>query len=509
MDGDFLLALRLQEQYDQEEAQTQRKYQDVNPSSPREVLHKPVMAVTGTARSKEMSVVDPSWEMIDPNPDIRALFLQFNDMFFWSKLSGVEVKWSPRMTLCAGVCSYEGRGGLCSVRLSEPLLKLRPRKDLVETLLHEMIHALLFVTHNNKDHDSHGPEFCKHMKRINDMTGSKISVYHSFHDEVDEYRKHWWRCDGPCQNRKPYFGYVKRAMNRAPSSLDPWWSEHQRTCGGKYIKIKEPENYSQKGKGKDNATKPQASTETNKKTSMASKEPDVKTSKSHGVDIRTVIPFSGVGYKLNDTTKTVSATQVKTVIPSAASKPSLPTTSSTNAVPNNKVFIPNTTNINNPATSKKPHVPKISVGNAKVFINVNGSPVRLPVSGNKATTGHNPCNGKREFPSNLIQKKISFETPHSSKTAPSFTSQGSSSGNDYTQPSKRPRVDSKAFENFFVKAPKSTSKESESLPNIFNHIASTSSNSMSQSVKVNCPICRTEVYESKINDHLDSCLAAC
>lgn len=33
---------------------------------------------------------------------------------------------------CAGVCSYEGRGGLCSIRLSEPLLKLRPRKDLVE-----------------------------------------------------------------------------------------------------------------------------------------------------------------------------------------------------------------------------------------------------------------------------------------------------------------------------------------------------------------------------------------
>lgn len=33
------------------------------------------------------------------------------------------------------MCCYEGRGGLCSVRLSFPLLKLRPRKDLVETLL--------------------------------------------------------------------------------------------------------------------------------------------------------------------------------------------------------------------------------------------------------------------------------------------------------------------------------------------------------------------------------------
>ena len=36
---------------------------------------------------------------------------------------------------CAGLCCYEGRGGLCSIRLSKPLLTLRPRKDLVETLL--------------------------------------------------------------------------------------------------------------------------------------------------------------------------------------------------------------------------------------------------------------------------------------------------------------------------------------------------------------------------------------
>uniref|UniRef100_A0A668AAC8 SprT-like N-terminal domain n=1 Tax=Myripristis murdjan TaxID=586833 RepID=A0A668AAC8_9TELE len=217
MDEDLLLAIRLQQQFDDE-------YQ------------------------RPLSVVDESWEMLDPSPDVRAMFLEFNDMFFWGKLSGVEVKWSPRMTLCAGVCSYEGRGGLCSIRLSEPLLKLRPRKDLVQTLLHEMIHALLFVTQNNRDRDGHGPEFCKHMSRINKASGANITVYHTFHDEVDLYRQHWWRCDGPCQNRKPYFGYVKRAMNRAPSALDPWWEDHKRSCGGTYTKVKEPEGYGKKGK---------------------------------------------------------------------------------------------------------------------------------------------------------------------------------------------------------------------------------------------------------------------
>lgn len=45
-----------------------------------------------------------------------------------------------------------------------------------QTLLHEMIHALLFVTQNNRDRDGHGPEFCKHMNRINQASGTKITV---------------------------------------------------------------------------------------------------------------------------------------------------------------------------------------------------------------------------------------------------------------------------------------------------------------------------------------------
>lgn len=45
-----------------------------------------------------------------------------------------------------------------------------------QTLLHEMIHALLFVTQNNRDRDGHGPEFCKHMNRINKASGANITV---------------------------------------------------------------------------------------------------------------------------------------------------------------------------------------------------------------------------------------------------------------------------------------------------------------------------------------------
>ncbi len=65
-----------------------------------------------------------------------------------------------------------------------------------------------------------------------------------------EFKKHWWKCDGPCQRRPPFFGTVKRSMNRAPSCRDPWWAEHQKTCGGSYSKIKEPEGYKKKGERK-------------------------------------------------------------------------------------------------------------------------------------------------------------------------------------------------------------------------------------------------------------------
>lgn len=37
-------------------------------------------------------------------------------------------------------------------------------------------------------------------------------------------------------------------MNRAPSALDPWWEDHRRTCGGAYVKVKEPEGYGKKDK---------------------------------------------------------------------------------------------------------------------------------------------------------------------------------------------------------------------------------------------------------------------
>lgn len=83
------------------------------------------------------NLVHPDWEDKDPTPNIHDMFRQFDNKFFTGKLKCVSLEWSKRMYTCAGICySRKNNYGMqCTIRLSEPLLKLRSRKNLVETLL--------------------------------------------------------------------------------------------------------------------------------------------------------------------------------------------------------------------------------------------------------------------------------------------------------------------------------------------------------------------------------------
>lgn len=108
MEEDFLFALRLQEQFDNEfETSSLTPAGEEEDALGQNCKKRKVELAGGgggapcwePAPERPLSIVDESWETLDPNPDVRAMFLGFNDMFFWGKLSGVEVKWSPRMTL--------------------------------------------------------------------------------------------------------------------------------------------------------------------------------------------------------------------------------------------------------------------------------------------------------------------------------------------------------------------------------------------------------------------------
>lgn len=457
MDEDLVLALRLQDEWN---LMTERE-----------------RALEALEAQEPLSLVDETWELVDPTPDLQALFVQFNDRFFWGQLEAVEVKWSKRMTLCAGVCTYEGKGGMCSIRLSEPLLKLRPRKDLVETLLHEMIHAYLFITNNDKDREGHGPEFCKHMHRINGLTGANITVYHTFHSEVDEYRRHWWRCDGPCRFRKPYLGYVKRATNRAPSANDFWWAEHQHSCGGTFVKIKEPENYSRKGKGR---TKPAAAENKDK---------------TNGV-----VPFSGRGHVLGETNNLPPSGKPPT--PSALNKSQEPPGQAHPARAGSRK--PNTEAKFEQDGSRKKTVPPAPTASrqstvSSYFPRAAAAQKAFRSSGGPAESTGAPSAAQRRPPSS----KAALRSAPSASAAAS-TSAAASQGRgwpDTGPPSKQRRLEDRTvFDKFFIKTEKVPSGGGHPRP------APTPGSPASQSPTVACPVCQDEVLASLINEHLDLCL---
>ncbi|XP_032580023.1 sprT-like domain-containing protein Spartan [Drosophila sechellia] len=192
--------------------------------------------------NKTINLVHPQWELVDPTPDIYSMFIRFDEKFFQERLGAVSLEWSKKMYSCAGICYQRGNRFVkeVTIRLSEPLLKLRPRKDLVETLLHEMIHAYCFVLNIREGNGGHGPNFKRIMETINKVAGTNITVYHTFHDEVASYRTHIWRCTGICRERSPFWGYVKRTSNRAPGPNDEWWARHHRECSGTFMKLGEP-----------------------------------------------------------------------------------------------------------------------------------------------------------------------------------------------------------------------------------------------------------------------------
>ncbi|XP_076190224.1 DNA-dependent metalloprotease SPRTN [Aptenodytes patagonicus] len=501
MEEDFVLALQLQELWEAEDKEAAAAAAAAAAATCPEASPDPSLL-------RPLSVVDEAWELLDPSPDVHGLFVQFNETLFWGRLAAVEVSWSPRMTLCAGVCRYEGKGGMCSIRLSEPLLKLRPRKDLVETLLHEMIHALLFVTNNDKDRESHGPEFCKHMRRINRLTGANVTIYHTFHDEVDLYRQHWWRCNGPCQNRKPYFGYVKRSMNRAPSARDFWWVEHQETCGGTFTKVKEPENFSKKSKEKTQPAKLPNSELTSK-------------GKTQTHDTQDLMPFSGKGYRLGgDSDLSEKSTNSSSSVRNSETPGSQHrSTLKTIPIPKNEIkfeksprsgiFFPLYTDdasekIN---LASKREFPKPSVANTKAYKNVSGSPIKIArVTEEKSNQGS--ANGKRVMPLyNRPLKQICFEQATTAQVAPEKKS------SEHTNALQQwPKMEDKtAFENYFIKKGSTDVTLSRNTPMKTKAESTVSSASSSTAVgqdkKVSCPVCQTEVLESKVNEHLDSCLA--
>ncbi|KAL5397234.1 hypothetical protein PMIN02_002507 [Paraphaeosphaeria minitans] len=163
----------------------------------------------------------------EPFVDIHELFSHYNVLYFRTLLlPRVEVLWSPRLTLCACICELSrdpatNKFTRIRLKMSTPLLQYRPRSDTINTLLPEAAHVYFFITTSwwysrGDDGTGHGEGFQLLADAINSHGSYDITIFHTFHDEVDSYRTHVWQCSGPCKDQPPYFGLVKRSMNRPP-----------------------------------------------------------------------------------------------------------------------------------------------------------------------------------------------------------------------------------------------------------------------------------------------------
>ncbi|XP_027196511.2 DNA-dependent metalloprotease SPRTN [Dermatophagoides pteronyssinus] len=155
-------------------------------NQPKSVINKSKMV-------ENLSLLDPRLETLDPTPDLQCLFKEFDEKFFENHLGkqkNFQIVWCNRLTTSAGIFTvgYFGkRNGerryRQEIRLSSKLLSLRPRSDLINTLLHEMIHAYIYFARIN-DNGSHGQCFQEFMYKINRSAGTNITIFHTFHDEV-------------------------------------------------------------------------------------------------------------------------------------------------------------------------------------------------------------------------------------------------------------------------------------------------------------------------------------
>jgi hypothetical protein len=199
-----------------------------------------------------------------PHPLLPDVFALYARLYFDDALGPTSVRWSSaRMTLCAGMCTLEAGGGIV-VRLSAPILSLRPFPDLANTLLHELIHAWLFATGRHAGDGDHGPLFQAKAAAINaapasdadplrPLGGYRVTLTHDWREEVALYRTHEWRCEA-CG------ATVARASNRPPQPADCpvrrpspaacaaarggracAHHAHEAGCGGTWVKTRAPE----------------------------------------------------------------------------------------------------------------------------------------------------------------------------------------------------------------------------------------------------------------------------
>lgn len=269
-------------------------------------------------------------------------------------------------------------------------------------------------------------------------------------------------------------------------------------------------------------------------------------------DIRNIIPFSGKGFVLGGNSQSSAS-------PPASHKHIAPvanTSSTDSTFSPKKLFAPSSLNkaLGSPVrpnldekakwnAGRKPPVKK-SVGNAKAFVSINGSPVKIskPQSDaiNKDTKKTRQksiedllgfrkpseiCDSSAPKPGSSTPESCSSAALKGSSTGPAEATQSRYSNHPGNGSASRKRAweahnNSASIFDFFQKtmssdpslrtkpsAAQQAAAASTAAPSSGPSSSTASSSSSSAALMVCCPVCQAKVQEAKINQHLDSCLS--
>ncbi|CAD6225033.1 unnamed protein product [Miscanthus lutarioriparius] len=197
-------------------------------------------------------------DLADPIPDVGDLFHHYDGLYFRGALAaaGFTAQWrsssSPPLSRSFGSCTFSKQQN--TITLSESFLKYRSCTDRKNALLHEMIHAIIYVKHHRKDRH-HGPAFRAWMEAINSCCvqdrqrpdgGYNITTRHDFiPEEPLSFKGMVWKCRS-CGDT------LLRAINQGPPSdaccienddisascgnMLCYWHNHKDDCSGTYEK---------------------------------------------------------------------------------------------------------------------------------------------------------------------------------------------------------------------------------------------------------------------------------
>ncbi|XP_062199071.1 uncharacterized protein LOC133901653 [Phragmites australis] len=195
-------------------------------------------------------------DLADPNPDVGVLFNHFDGLYFQGALAaaGFSVHWGSSINSSSfGSITFSKPRN--TITLSEPVLRYRSTADRKKALLHEMIHAIIYIKFQRKDR-AHGPIFRDWVDAINSCPieddqrprgGYNLTTRHDFGTEEPRSVKTFlWKC-------KSCGDTLVRPSNQGPPSdaccienvcnddtcrnMLCRWHNHKKGCRGTYAKV--------------------------------------------------------------------------------------------------------------------------------------------------------------------------------------------------------------------------------------------------------------------------------